>query len=251
MGARMRQWPLIERVIRAFQDANMGLKYANVPVVVAPAGRALGGGCEIVMHGHHVRAHAETYIGMVEVGVGLIPAGGGCKELLARWERSAERGPFAQSRHAFEIISLATVSTSAVEAQEYRFLRRSDRITLDRDRLLRDAKADALALADARDKGEWRKPEPVTYRLPGTGGRLVFEQQLEGLRLAGKISDHDVVVAGKLAWVLTGGETSPVRELTEQDILDLEREAFLSLCGMPKTQERMQHLLTTGKPLRN
>jgi 3-hydroxyacyl-CoA dehydrogenase len=251
MGARMRQWPLIERVMRGFQDANMGLKYANVPVVIAPSGRALGGGCEIIMHGHHVRAHAETYIGLVEVGAGVIPAGGGCKELLARWQKSSERGPFAQSRHAFEIIGVATVSTSAAEAQDYRFLRRSDRITIDRDRLLRDAKADALALADARARGEWRKPEPVTYRLPGPGGRLVFEQQLEGLRLTGKITDHDAVVAGKLAWVLTGGETAPTRDLTEQDILDLEREAFLSLCGMPKSLERMQHLLTTGKPLRN
>jgi len=263
MAARMRQWPLIERVLRAFQDANMGLKYANVPVVVAPSGRALGGGCEIIMHGHQVRAHAETYIGLVEVGAGVIPAGGGCKELLARWSLagtsdsraranvSGERGPFPPSRHAFEIISMATVSTSAVEAQDYRFLRRTDQITIDRDRLLRDARADALALADARDQGRWRKPEPATYHLPGPGGRLVIEQQLEGLRLTGKISEHDAVIGSKLAWVLTGGETSPTQELSEQDILDLEREAFLSLCGMAKSLDRMQHLLTTGKPLRN
>jgi 3-hydroxyacyl-CoA dehydrogenase len=252
MASRMRQFQLIERGSRALQQAMQGLKYSPVPVVVAPAGRALGGGCEIIMHGQHVRAAAETYMGLVEVGAGVVPAGGGCKEMLARWRGlTREGGPFPAVRHVFEIVAVATVSTSAAEAQQYGFLRRSDGITLDRDRLLADAKADALALADKRDRGEWRPPEPPTYRLPGAGGRLVLEQVAENLRLQGKASEHDLTVASKLAYVLTGGDCSPLDELSEQDILDLEREAFLSLCGMPKTQQRMEHLLRTGKPLRN
>jgi 3-hydroxyacyl-CoA dehydrogenase len=251
-GAKSGMWAEIERGVNGLQQANLGLKYSPVPVVVAPAGRVLGGGCEIVMHGQHVRAAAETYLGLVEVGAGVIPAGGGCKELLARWQGLApERGPFAASRHAFELIAVATVSTSAAEAQQYGFLRTSDAITLDRERLLADAKRDALALADRRDRGDWRPPEPPTFRLPGAGGRLVLEQVVDNLRLQGKASEHDAVVAGKLAYVLTGGDCSPLDTLSEQQILDLEREAFLSLCGLPKSQDRMEALLTTGKPLRN
>jgi 3-hydroxyacyl-CoA dehydrogenase len=204
------------------------------------------------MHGQHVRAAAETYLGLVEVGAGVIPAGGGCKEMLARWQVLApEHGPFAASRHAFELIAVATVSSSAAEAQQYGFLRKSDAITLDRERLLADAKRDALALADRRDSGEWRPPEPPAFRLPGAGGRLVLEQVVDNLRLQGTASEHDAVVAGKLAYVLTGGDCSPLDILSEQQILDLEREAFLSLCGLPKSQDRMEALLTTGKPLRN
>ncbi len=252
MASRMRQFQLIERGARALQQAMQGLKYSQVPVVVAPAGRALGGGCEIIMHGQHVRAAAETYMGFVEVGAGVIPAGGGCKEMLARWQGLAhEGGPFPAVRHTFEIVAVASVSTSAAEAQQYGFLRKSDAITLDRDRLLADAKADALALADKRDRGEWRPPTPSTFHLPGAGGRLVLEQVADNLRLQGQASEHDLTVASKLAYVLTGGDCSPLDELTEQQILDLEREAFLSLCGMPKTQQRMEHLLRTGKPLRN
>jgi 3-hydroxyacyl-CoA dehydrogenase len=252
MASKMRMWPQIEKSAAALQQTHLALKYSPVPVVAAPAGRALGGGCEIVMHAQMVRAAAETYLGLVEVGVGVIPAGGGCKELLARMPGlSPERGPFAASRHAFEVIAVATVATSAADAVQYGFLRKSDGITLDRERLLADAKADALALAEARDRGEWQPPVPPTLRLPGAGGRLVLEQVVDGLRLQGKASEYDTVVAGKLAYVLTGGECSPLDTLTEQDILDLEREAFLSLCGNTKTQDRMEALLKTGKPLRN
>ncbi|HEV2238530.1 MAG TPA: hypothetical protein VGR57_17865, partial [Ktedonobacterales bacterium] len=220
--------------------------------VVAPAGRALGGGCEIILHGQHVRAAAETYMGLVEVGVGLVPAGGGCKEMLLRWQALArEHGPFAAPRHVFEIVAVATVATSAANAQTLGFLRAADAITLDRERVLADAKADALALADRRDKGSWQPPAPQTLRLPGPAGRMVLEQQVEGLRLLGKVSEHDALVASKLAHVLTGGDVSPLDEVTEQHILDLEREAFLSLCGTPKTQQRMEAILMTGKPLRN
>jgi 3-hydroxyacyl-CoA dehydrogenase len=252
MASKMRMWPQIEKSVAALQQTHLALKYSPVPVVAAPAGRALGGGCEIVMHAHKVRAAAETYLGLVEVGAGVIPAGGGCKELLARMPLLVpERGPFPASRHAFEVVAVAAVATSAADAVQYGFLRKSDGITLDRERLLADAKADALALAEARTRGEWHPPVPPTFRLPGAGGRLALEQVVEGLRLQGKASEYDAVVAGKLAYVLTGGDCSPLDTLTEQDILDLEREAFVSLYGNTKTQNRMEALLKTGKPLRN
>jgi 3-hydroxyacyl-CoA dehydrogenase len=258
MAAKAGEWKQIENAINALQQAHQLLKYCPIPIVAAPSGRALGGGCEIVMHASHVRAHAESYIGLVEVGVGLIPAGGGCKELLLRQGASLEMqksgkigGPFTPSRRAFEIISFATVSTSAAEAQDLRFLRKSDAITVNRDLLLRDAKADALRLAGANDAGNWRPAPAPLLLLPGVGARLVLEQQIDGLLLTGKISEHDAVIGQHLAKVLTGGDCSPVTPVSEQYVLDLEREAFLSLCGMEKTQDRIQSLLMTGKPLRN
>ena len=258
MGARQGEWKMLEGAINGLQQAHQLLKYSPIPIVAAPAGRALGGGCEIIMHSNHARAHAESYIGLVEVGVGLVPAGGGCKELLLRYGASLESqlakktgGPFTPSRRAFEIIASATVSTSAVEAQELRFLRKSDTITINRDLLLRDAKADAIRLAEAHEAGKWQPAQPTMMILPGPGARLVLEQQIESLLFTGKISEHDAVVGRHLARVLTGGDCSPITPITEQQVLDLEREAFLSLCGMEKTQERMQAILTTGKPLRN
>ncbi len=248
MGSRMRQWAQVERGVKALQDVNMAAKYSPIPVVVAAAGRTLGGGCEVLMHGARARVAAELYCGQVETGVGLVPAGGGCKEMLLR-SRDLVRdgGPFPPVRHAFETIAFATVSTSAAEARRLGFLRASDGITLDRAHLLHDAKDDAIALAESG----YTPPAPATLRLPGEGGRLALEQQIETLELAGKISAHDAVIGKKLAYVLTGGACGPLDDVSEQDILDLEREAFLSLCGMAKTQERMQHTLTTGKPLRN
>ncbi len=255
MGAKTGQWELIDQGVNALQQTMLALKYSEVPVVVAPAGRTLGGGCEIVMYGQKVRAAVETYIGFVEVAAGVIPAGGGCAAMLERWGQLSlklgERGLFPPVRHAFEIIATAMVATSAYDAMDYGFLRPTDGVTWDRERLLADAKADAIALAEAKARGEWRPPEPPTFRLPGEGGRLVLEQVAEGLHEQGKATAYDVVVASKLAWVLTGGNTSPLATLTEQDILDLEREAFLSLCGNEQTQARMEALLTTGKPLRN
>ena len=258
MGARQGEWKMIEGAINGLQQAHQLLKYSPIPVVAAPAGRALGGGCEIIMHCNAARAYAESYMGLVEVGVGLIPAGGGCKELLLRHGANLESqlakktgGPFTPSRKAFETIAVATVSTSAVEAQELRFLRRTDKLTINRELLLRDAKADALKLADAKDAGTWKPTQPQMLLLPGEGARLVLEQQVENMYLLGQVSEYDTVVAHHLAYVLTGGNTSPVTPLTEQQVLDLEREAFLTLCGMEKTQERMQSILMTGKPLRN
>jgi 3-hydroxyacyl-CoA dehydrogenase len=258
MGARQGEWKLIEQAINGLQQAHLLLKYCPIPVVVAPSGRALGGGCEIIMHGHHVRAAAETYMGLVEVGVGLVPAGGGCKELLLRHGADLETqkarktgGPFTPSRKAFETIAVATVATSAQEAKEMRFLRKTDAITVNRDLLLRDAKADALRLAEAREAGQWQPPQPPLLLLPGAGARLVLEQQVENLLITGKISEHDAVIGSQLAYVLTGGNCSPIEPVSEQYVLDLEREAFLKLCGMEKTQDRMQAILMTGKPLRN
>lgn len=258
MGARQGEWDMINNAVNGLQQANQMLKYSSIPVVAAPTGRALGGGCEIIMHCNHTRALAESYIGLVEVGVGVVPAGGGCKELLLRHGADLERqkagktgGPFTPSRKAFETIAMATVSTSAVEAQELRFLRKTDRLSVNRAVLLRDAKADALQLAEAQAAGKWQPAQPQLMILPGSGARLVLEQQVDNLLLTGKVSEHDAVVARHLARVLTGGNCSPLTPLTEQQVLDLEREAFLSLCGMEKTQERMQAILMTGKPLRN
>ena len=258
MGARQGAWDMLEAAISGLQQAHQLLKYSPIPIVAAPTGRALGGGCEIILHCHHTRALAESYIGLVEVGVGLVPAGGGCKELLLRQGASVESqksgksgGPFSPSRRAFETIAVATVSTSAVEAQELRFLRKTDTITVNRDLLLRDAKVDALKLAEAKEAGNWQPVQPQMLLLPGEGARLVLEQQIEGLALTGKVSEHDTIIGSHLARVLTGGDCSPVTPVTEQYILDLEREAFLSLAGMEKTQERMQSILQSGKPLRN
>ncbi len=258
MGAQAGEWKMLDTAINGLQKANMLLKYSPIPVVIALAGRALGGGAEVVMHGHHVRAHAESYVGLVEVGLGLIPAGGGVKELLLRQGADVQTqlarktgGPFTPARKVFETIAFATVSTSAAEAQELRFLRKSDAITVNRDLVLRDAKADALKLAQAREAGAWQPGQGAMLLLPGPGARMVLEQQVENLLLVGKISEHDAVVARQLARVVTGGETSPITPLTEQQVLDLEREAFLSLLGTEKTRERMQAFLMTGKPLRN
>jgi 3-hydroxyacyl-CoA dehydrogenase len=258
MGARQGEWQMLDKAINGLQQADLLLKYSPIPIVAALAGRALGGGCEIVMHCHHTRAFAESYMGQVEGAMGLIPAGGGCKELLLRYGADVETqlakktgGPFTPVRKAFETIAFATVSTSAVEAQELRFLRKTDAITVNRDLLFRDAKADAIKLAEARAAGKWQPPGPQQLLLPGAGARLVLEQQIEGFLLTGKISEHDAVVGRHLARVLTGGDCSPVTPLTEQQVLDLEREAFLSLCGTEKTQERIQSFLMSGKPLRN
>lgn len=258
MGARQGEWKMLEGAIHGLQQAHQLLKYSPIPVVAAPAGRALGGGCEIIMHCNHARAYAESYIGLVETGVGLIPAGGGCKELLLRHGASLDTqkagktgGSFTPARKAFETIAFATVSTSAVEAQELRFLRKTDAITTNRDILLRDAKADAIKLAEAQAAGTWQPTQPQLLLLPGPGARMVLEQQVDNLLLTGKVTEHDTVIAHQLARVLTGGEHSHVTPLPEQQVLDLEREAFLSLCGMEKTQERMQSILMSGKPLRN
>ena len=210
-----------------------------VPVVVAPGGLTLGGGCEISLHGDRVQAAAETYMGLVEVGVGLIPGGGGTKEMLLR---------ATDVQKAFETIAFGKVSTSGPDARRLGYLRDADGITMNRERLITDARTVALALASA---GYQR---PVRRDAIAVGGPTAFATLALGVHLAqrgGRISEHDAVIGRKLAWILTGGNVPHATTLTEGQLLDLEREAFLSLCGEPKTLERIGYTLRTGKTLRN
>jgi len=236
-------------MVRAFQAATMGLKGADVPVVVAPAGLAIGGGCEIALHGARVQAAAEAYIGLVEVGVGLIPAGGGTKELLARAMEAAapNTDPLPHVQRVFETIGFARVSTSGPDARRLGYLRDGDEITMNRDRLTADAKAQALQLVNG-----YTPPQPrAAIRVGGEGVLAALKLGVHLAWRAGRISDHDATIGRKLAWILAGGNAPHATTLTEQQLLDLEREAFLSLCGERKTLERIAHTLKTGKPLRN
>jgi 3-hydroxyacyl-CoA dehydrogenase len=251
LEAQEGNWDDIDMMVRAFQNATQALRYADVPVIVAPAGLTLGGGCEIALHGIRVQAAAESYIGLVEVGVGLIPAGGGTKEMLARAVHDVPSShtdllPFVQ--RVFETIGFARVSTSAAEARTLGFLRQADRITMNRDRLMADAKE--LALDRVRE-GYQRPAPPSGIRV---GGDSVLAALKLGVHLAwraGRITDHDATVGRALANVLAGGSLPQQTTVSEQYLLDLEREAFLKLCGERKTLERIQHTLKTGKPLRN
>lgn len=251
LEAQEENWDEIDLMVREFQNAVIGLRYANVPVVVAPHGLALGGGCEIVLHGDRVQAAAETYMGQVEVGVGLVPAGGGTKELLARHVAEQPAGvedalPYVKP--AFELIGFATVSTSGQDAQRLGLLRDVDGISMNRERLVSDAKTAALELA--RDGYQPPHP-PARIAVGGNDVRAALELGVHIAWRGGHISDHDALIGRKLARVLSGGDLPHPTTVSEQHLLDLEREAFLSLCGEPKTQERMAHLLKTGKTLRN
>jgi 3-hydroxyacyl-CoA dehydrogenase len=248
LEAQEGNWDEVDMMIRAFQGATMALKHADVPVVVAPAGLAIGGGCEIVLHGARVQSAAEAYIGLVEVGVGLIPAGGGTKEMLARAMESAPANadPLPIVQRVFEAIGFAKVATSGPDAKRLGYLRDADEITMNRDRLLEDAKAQALLLARDYTPAQPRAAIRV-------GGESVLAALKLGVHLAwraGRISDHDAVIGRKLAGILSGG-LPHAGTVSEQQLLDLEREAFLSLCGERKTVERIAHTLKTGKPLRN
>ncbi len=227
-------------------------------MVAAPAGMALGGGCEVCLGVDRVRAAAETYIGLVEVGVGVIPAGGGCKEMLLRntenlftvqkgglYPKQIELTPFVA--RVFETIAMAKVATSAKEAQAMGFFRKTDQVTINRDYLIHDAKNMVLAM----NLEGYTPPRPGKVRVMGVDGRAVIEYAYYTMHKAGYITDYDQVVSNKLAWVLTGGEVLPDTVVDEQYLLDLEREAFLALCGDHRTQARMAHMLKTGKPLRN
>ena len=251
LEAQEGNWDEIDLMVRGFQQATSAIRYAPVPVVVATAGRALGGGCEIALQGDRVQAAAETYIGLVEAGVGLVPAGGGTVEMLARATAQApgpraDLLPFVQP--VFETIGFAKVSTSAAEARQLGFLRSDDQITMNRDRLVADAKA--LALDRVREG--YRPPSKRDAILVGGDG--VFAALKLGIHLAwrgGRISDYDAEIGRALAGILSGGALPHQTAVSEDYLLDLEREAFLKLCGQPKTLERMQYTLKTGKPLRN
>ncbi len=248
-AANIGLWPEIEASIAAGQETFKAMKYAPFPVVGAPAGMALGGGCEILLHCDAVQAHAETYMGLVEAGVGVIPGWGGCKEMVTRWQTNPKRpgGPMPGVVKVFETISTAQVATSAEEAKGFLFLRESDGVTMNRDRLLADAKAKALELVAAG----YRPPERVEISLPGPGGRAALDMAVAGFRASGAATPHDAVVAGRLATVVTGGDTDPTETVSEDDLSRLEREAFLDLVRTPATLARIEHMLETGKPLRN
>ncbi|MBM3817676.1 MAG: 3-hydroxyacyl-CoA dehydrogenase/enoyl-CoA hydratase family protein [Acidimicrobiia bacterium] len=251
LEAQEENWDEIDLMIRTFQQAVMGLRYAEVPVVVAPAGLALGGGCEIVLHADRVQAAAESYIGLVEVGVGLIPAGGGTKEMVARAAESMPPGStdyLPPIQRAFETVAFARVSSSGPDALRLGYLRPADAFTMNTERLLSDAKARALQ----RVAEGYQPPSPRTA-IP-VGGDAVLAALKLGVHLAwraGRISDYDALIGRTLATIMAGGALPHASTVTEQQLLDLEREAFLSLLGERKTQERIQHTLKTGKPLRN
>ena len=250
LEAQEQNWEDLDLMIRAFQRATMSVKYARKPVVVAPFGMTLGGGAEFTLHGQRVRASSELYIGLVEVGAGVVPAGGGCKELYLRnLEHSTGPGDLhAVLRSTFEAIGMAKVSTSAIEARDLRFLRATDRITMNPDRLIQDAKETVLSMVrEGHRAGSPRTDIPVL----GRAGKATLEVGLFNMADARFISEHDRKIGSKLAHVLSGGDLSGTQEVTEQYLLDLEREAFLSLLGERKTLERIQSLLKTGKPLRN
>jgi 3-hydroxyacyl-CoA dehydrogenase len=247
-AANVAAWPAIEQSVAAGQQAYHALKQAPFPVVGAPSGMALGGGCEMLLHCDAVQAHAETYMGLVEVGVGLIPGWGGCKELLARWQANKQypQGPMPAVAKAFEIISTAKVSRSAAQAVELGFLRPTDGITMNRDRLLYDAKQRVLALAQ-----DYRPPAPAAFRLPGESGRVALDMAVDAYAAQGKATRHDVVVSKALARVLSGGEADWLDTLGEDDVTRLERAVFMELVRHPDTLARTEHMLATGKPLRN
>ncbi len=247
------EWEIIDRMIKAFQDANMRMKFLKKPVVTAPAGMALGGGCEISMHGARCQPCGETYIGLVEVMAGVIPAGGGTKELMVRFteEIPADASEAISSFPAaynmvFENIGMAKVSTSAADAMELGYIRKTDTVSINRDYQIRDAKEVVLGLSKS-----YKKPEPATIFVMGEQFISACKAVLANMRRENLISDHDFHVAMKLAGIIAGGDSKAGTPVSEQKILDLEREAFMSLCGESKTQDRIKHVLKTGKPLRN
>jgi 3-hydroxyacyl-CoA dehydrogenase len=246
-------WEDVEASVKAFQDILMAIKYFEKPVVAAPFGLTLGGGCELCLSSDAVRASAETYIGLVEVGVGLIPSGGGTKEMVIRSTegipaRVTDADFFPFIRQTFETVATAKVATSAKEAQKMGFMRSTDRITINRDYLIRDAKETVLHLV----KEGYRPPRAhQKIKVTGEKGLALLQMGLFYMREGGYISEYDEHVGKKLAYIFSGGSLPDGSEVTEQYLLDLEREAFMSLCGEPKTQARMEHMLKTGRPLRN
>ena len=253
MEAQEENWDELDMMARVFQNSTMSLRYSPKPVVVAPFQMVFGGGCEMVLHADRVRAAAETYIGLVEVGVGIIPAGGGTKEMLLRVMDSIPHGvddadPFPFVKRAFETIALAKVATSAEEARSLGFLSGDDTISMNADRLIADAKKEVLALAASGYVAPQQRKDILALGAPALA---TLKLGIHQMKRAGYISDHDAEIGTQLARILTGGDLNHPTRVSEQYLLDLEREAFLSLVGMRKTQERIAHMLKTGKPLRN
>ncbi len=260
MAANIAAWKEISGVIKDGQNAMMALKYAPFPVVSSLTGMALGGGCEIILHSNAVAANIESYPGLVEVGVGLIPGWGGCKEMLLRHlgEKAGKEskgmignlmatgGAMPAIAKAFEAIATAKVGGSAEEARDLKILRDDDRITMNRVRVLADAKSRCLEMAK-----DYKAPEPAVLHLPGATAKVALSMAVDGFKASGKASPHDVVVCKALATVLSGGDTDMSEALTEQQVLDLEHEVFMELVKTKPTLARIEHMLETGKPLRN
>jgi 3-hydroxyacyl-CoA dehydrogenase len=249
------EWDDVDMAVRAFQNMTQAIKFCPRPVVVAPYGMCLGGGVEISLHGAARHPHAELYMGLVEAGVGLIPGGGGCKEMLLWSLEAAPAGAraddvavFEALKKNFETIAMAKVSTSAADAWTLGFLRSGDEVTMNRARLLMDAKERARGLADAGYAAPMMRTDVA---VPGENVLATLKLGVWMMREGEFISDHDAKVANWVAYALCGGKVTPGTLVSEQYLLDLEREAFLSLCGEKKTQERIAFTLKTGKPLRN
>ncbi|MBN2501464.1 MAG: enoyl-CoA hydratase/isomerase family protein, partial [Anaerolineales bacterium] len=251
MAAKSGMWPLLEQAIDGLQGVNMRMRYFPKPVVVAPFGYTFGGGCEVTMHAPRVVAAAELYIGLVEVGVGVIPAGGGTKEIMRRFVnphmRISDSDYLPPLQKAFEQIGMAKVVTSALEAQSMGILGSCDRVVMNRDYLIAEAKREVLHMAESG----YAPPVPEKIYAAGRDALAALRVGLHMFKEGGYISEYDAVIGEKLITILAGGELSKPAWVSEQYILDLEKEAFLSLCGEEKTQERIYHMLETGKPLRN
>jgi len=252
LAAQEEEWDDIEMMIRGLQRAVMRMRYSAKPVVTAPYGLTLGGGCEITLHGNRVRASAETYIGLVEVGVGVIPAGGGTKEMTMRagdaWAKTPDADPLTFLKKTFETIGTGKVATSGQEARELGFLGPCDSISMNGDRLIQDAKQEVLNLAASGFVAPVERQDVDVF---GESAESAMKLAIHMMNRGGFISEHDKVIGQKLAHILAGGSINHRAKVSEQYLLDLEREAFLSLCGMRKTQERIAAMLKTGKPLRN
>ena len=246
--ANVGAWDEAEKFVFGGQMAFMMLKHGNFPVVGASSGLAIGGGCEVLLACDSIQAHSESYIGLVEVGVGLVPAWGGCKEMITRWngDPNLPKGPMASIVKIFENIGTAKVASSAQEAKSLKFLNLDDGITMNRSRLLHDAKEKCLSLVE-----NYKAPLTKEHNLPGPSGKATLDLAVKDLVKAGHATPHDVAVTDYLAYILTGGDTDPIKLVSDDKILELEREGIMALMKTEKTMDRIESMLTTGKPLRN
>ena len=246
--ANVGAWDEAEKFVFGGQMAFMMLKHGNFPVVGASSGLAIGGGCEVLLACDSIQAHSESYIGLVEVGVGLVPAWGGCKEMITRWngDPNLPKGPMASIVKIFENIGTAKVASSAQEAKSLKFLNLDDGITMNRSRLLHDAKEKCLSLVE-----NYKAPLTKEHNLPGPSGKATLDLAVKDLVKAGHATPHDVAVTDYLAYILTGGDTDPTELVSDDKILEMEREGIMALMKTEKTMDRIESMLTTGKPLRN
>jgi 3-hydroxyacyl-CoA dehydrogenase len=246
--ANVGAWEEAEKFVFGGQMAFMMLKHGNFPVVGASSGLAIGGGCEVLLACDAVQAHSESYIGLVEVGVGLVPAWGGCKEMITRWNNDPKqpRGPMATIMKIFQNVGTAKVATSAQEAKELHFLGKDDEITMNRARVLYEAKSKCLKMIK-----NYEAPLPNEHYLPGPSGKAALDLAVDDLVKAGHATPHDIIVTKELSHILSGGDTDPTDTVSDDKILEMERKSIIKLMKTEGTLDRIEHMLTTGKPLRN